>query len=190
MRRTGRRTVQLLIPGITLFVVLLIGSIGVRSLPVLLVVGVFFYGFGLIPITVILAIVIASFIYWRRHRLSGLSLPCAAPLVFACGIFPKPIYSPVGWAANVVKVIYYHNDLQRSYVEAKKSGQSSPVGQIYTDGLGSVALGLAYDPSGEISLPAGQRSQAWTDGPGATELGIHSLEAHHIFGPYYQWFHP
>jgi hypothetical protein len=29
-----------------------------------------------------------------------------------------------------------------------------------------------------------------TDGPGATELGINSLEAHHIFGAYCQWFHP
>jgi hypothetical protein len=110
--------------------------------------------------------------------------------VFAFGSIPHPVDSPVGWAANVLKVIYYHNDLQRSYVEAKKSGQTSPVGQVYTDGFGSLTSGLAYDPSSEIALPANQRSKAWTDGPGATELGINSLEAHHIFGPYYQWFHP
>jgi hypothetical protein len=61
MRRTSRRTVQLLVPGITLFVVLLIGSIVVRSSPVLLFVGMFFYGFGLIPIAVILAIAAVSF---------------------------------------------------------------------------------------------------------------------------------
>jgi hypothetical protein len=103
----------LLVPGITLFVVLLIGRIVVRSLPLLLFVGVFFYGFGLIPIAVILAIATGSFFYWRRHWLSGFSLIRAAPLVFAFGIFP-----------------------------------------------------------------------------GATELGINSLEAHHIFGPYYQRFHP
>jgi hypothetical protein len=128
MRRTLRSTVQLLVPGITLFVVLLIGSIVVRSLPVFLFVGVLFYGFGLIPIAVILAIAAVSFFYWRRHWLSGFSLICAVPLVFAFGFFPHPINSPVGWAANVLKVIYYHTDLQRSYVEAKKSGQTSPVG--------------------------------------------------------------
>jgi len=190
MRRTLPRTVQLLVPGITLFVVLLIGSIVVRALPVFLVVGVLFYGFGLIPIAVFLAIAAVSAFYLRHHWLSGFSLICAAPLVFAFGIFPRPANSPVGWAANVLQVIYYHNDLQRSYVEAQKSGQTSPVGQVYIDGFGSLKSGLAYDPSSEIALPANQRSKAWTDGPGATELGINSLEAHHIFGPYYQWFHP
>jgi hypothetical protein len=95
----------------------------------------------------------------------------------------------VGWAANVLKVIYYHNDLRHSYVEAKKSGQASPVGQVYTDGFGSLTSGLAYDPSSEISLPASQRSKARTEGPAKTELGVDNLEAHHIFGSYYQWFH-
>jgi hypothetical protein len=190
MRRTLRRTIQLLVPGITLFTVLLIVSIVGRALPVPLAVGLLFYGFGLIPVTVILGIVIASLIYWRRHWLSGLSLLCTAPLVLVCGVFPKPIYSPVGWAANALKVIYYHDDLQRAYQAARMRGQTPPVGQILTDGLGSVALGLAYDPSGEIALPANQRSPAWTAGPGATELGIENLEAHHIWGAYYQWFHP
>ena len=184
-----RSTVHLLVPGITLFVVLLIGSIVVRSLPVLLWVGVFFYGFGVIPIALILAIAGLSFIYWRRHWLSGLSLVCAAPLALAIGIFPNPVNSPVGWAANVLKVIYYHNDLQHSYLEAKNSGQASPVGQVYTDGFGSLTSGLAYDPSSEIALPANQRSKGWNDGPGKTELGVDNLEAHHVFGPYYQWFH-
>jgi hypothetical protein len=190
MRQTLRSTVQLLVPGITLFLALLIGTIVVRSLPVLLFIGVLFYGFGLIPIAAILAIAVVSFFYWRRHWLSGFSLICAAPLVIALGIFPHPVNSPVGWAANVLKVIYYHDDLQRSYLEAKKSGQTSAVGQVYTDGFGSLTAGLAYDPSREIAQPADQRSKAWTDGPGATELGNDSFEAHHIFGPYYQWFHP
>ena len=132
MRRTLRRVLQLLVPGITLFVVLLIESIVVRSLPVYLFVGVFFYCFGLIPIAMILAIAAVSYFYWRRHWLSGFAAICAAPLVFVLGIFPHPVNSPVGWAANVLKVIYYHNDLQRSYLEAKKSGQTSPVGQVYT----------------------------------------------------------
>lgn len=46
--------------------------------------------------------------------------------------------------------------------------------------LGASHPDLFYDPSGEIALPPNQRSKAWTDGPGATELGIDSLEVHHI----------
>jgi hypothetical protein len=57
------------------------------------------------------------------------------------------------------------------------------------NGFGSLTSGLVYDPSGEIALPPNQRSKSWTDGPGATELGIDKLEVHHIFGPYYHWFH-
>jgi hypothetical protein len=90
------RTVHLLLPGITLFVVLLIGSIVGRSLPVLFLVGVVFYGFGVIPIALILAIAALAFSYWRRHWLSGLSLVCAAPLVFTVGMLPNPVNSPVG----------------------------------------------------------------------------------------------
>ena len=185
MRSTG----HLLVPGITLFVLLLIVSIVARSLPPFVLVGILFYGFGVIPIGLILAIAALSLLYWRRHRLSGLSLACAAPLAFAFGIFPNPVNSPVGWTANVLKVVYYHHDLQQSYAEAKNSGKILPLGQADIDGFGSLASGLVYDPSREIALPPNQRSKAWADGPGATELGIDNLEVHHIFGPYYQWFH-
>jgi hypothetical protein len=148
----------LLVPGLTLFVVLLIVSVAVRSLSPLLLVGALFYGFGVIPIGLILAIAALSFLYWRRHRLSGLSLVCAAPLVFAVGIFPNPVNSPVGWTANVLKVVYYHHDLQQSYSEAKNSGEALPLGQADIDGFGSLAAGLVYDPSGEIAYAVKQTS--------------------------------
>jgi hypothetical protein len=182
-------TVRLLVPGILLFVALLILNIAVRTLPPLLLAAALFYGFGLIPTGLIVAIAALSFLYWRRHWLSGLSLVCAAPLAFAIGIFPNPVNSPVGWAANVLKVIYYHHDLQQSYAEAKRRGQTLPLGQADIDGFGSLTSGLVYDPSGEIALPPNRRSKAWADGPGTTELGIDRLEVHHIFGPYYHWFH-
>jgi len=190
MRPTLRRTVHLLVPGIMLLGVLMIASIGLRSLPALLFAVVFLYGFGVIPIAVIGAVAVLSFWYWRRNWLSGVSILCAAPLVFALNMFPHPVTSPVGWAANVVKVLYYHRDLQHSYADAKSRGQTLPVGQVYTDGFGSLTAGLAYDPSGEIALPADQRSKAWTEGPGETDLGNDGFEAHHILGAYYQWFHP
>lgn len=185
-----RRLVGLLFPGIALLGVLLFASIGLRSVPLLLFAVLFLYGSGLIPIAGMMAIAVVSIVYWRRHWLSGASILCAAPLVFALNIYPQPVTSPVGWAANGVKVLYYYRDLQRSYGEAQKSGQTTPVGQVYTDGFGSLTAGLAYDPSGEIALPPDQRSRAWTEGPGATELGNKGFEANHIWGAYYQWFHP
>jgi hypothetical protein len=188
-RAVLRGTVHLLVPGISLFAALLIVSVVARSLPSLRLVGALFYGFGVIPIGFILSIAALSVLYWRHHWLSGLSLVCAVPLALAFGIFPNPVNSPVGWAANVLKVIYYHHDLQQSYAEAKNSGETLPVGQAGIDGFGSLTSGLVYDPSGEIALPPNQRSKAWTDVPGATELGIDRLEVHHIVGPYYQWFH-
>ena len=188
-RHAVLRSGHLLFPGIILFVVLLILSVVARSLPPLLLVAGLFYGFGVIPIALTLAIAALSFLYWRRHWLSGLSVVCAAPLVIVVGFIPNPPNSPVGWAANVLKVIYYNRDLHETYANAKKSGQSLPLGQADIDGFGSLASGLIYDPSGEIGLPPDQRSRAWTDGPGTTELGIKNLEVHHIFGPYYQWFH-
>jgi len=90
-----RRIFPFLVPGISLFVVLLIGSTVIRSLPVLLWIGVFFFGFGVIPIALILAIAALSFFYWRRHWISGLSLICAAPLALAVGIYPNPVNSPI-----------------------------------------------------------------------------------------------
>jgi hypothetical protein len=99
-----RNTGHLLAPGITLFVVPLIVSVVARSLPPLLLVGALFYEFRVIPIALILAIAALSFLYWRRHWLSGSSLVCAAPLVIVAGFFPNPVNSTVGWAANVLKV--------------------------------------------------------------------------------------
>ena len=148
-----------------------------RPLPVLLFAVLFLYGSGLIPIAGIIALGVVSIFYWRHHWLSGVSMLCAAPLVFALNMYPQPVTSPVGWSANGMKVLYYYRDLQRSYVDAQQSGQSSPLGQVYTDGFGSLTAGLAYDPSGEVGLPADQRSRAWTEGPENTELGAEGFEA-------------
>jgi hypothetical protein len=185
-----RSTLHHLVPGITLLGLLLIASIGLRSLPALLLAILFLYGSGVVPIAATGVIAVLSFYYWRRNWLSGVSILCAAALVFALNVYPQPVTSPVGWAANGVKVLYYYRDLQHSYADAKSRGQTTPVGQVYTDGFGSLTAGLAYDPSGEIARPPDQRSRAWTEGPGKTELGIENLEAHHIWGAYYQWFHP
>jgi hypothetical protein len=117
MRVVLRSTGHLLVPGITLFVLLLIVSVVAMSLPPLLLVGILFYGYWVIPIGLILAIAALSFSYWRRHWLCGLSLACAAPLAFAFGIFTNPVNSPEGGMANVLKVIYYRHDLWDAHGE-------------------------------------------------------------------------
>jgi hypothetical protein len=49
--------------------------------------------------------------------------------------------------------------------------------------------GIAFDPTGEIVLPSNKRSQAWMAAAGQTELGVEELQARHIVGDYYSWFH-
>src|SRR4051812_22064338 len=68
-RRTLRRTVHWLVPGTTLLGVLLIASIGLRSVPVLLFAVLFLYGSGVIPIAGMIAIAVIYIFYWRRNWL-------------------------------------------------------------------------------------------------------------------------
>jgi hypothetical protein len=151
--------------------------------------SVIMWKYGLVPITLVLLLI--GVVCWqsRLHWLSGLSTLCAPLLVFALGAFPTPPVSPVGWAANVARVVYFRRELRSSYLQAKSHGESVAVGQLPLDGFGSLTSGLAYDPSREIERPADKRSDAWMLGPGRTELGLGNLEVHHIFGSYYFWFH-
>jgi len=49
--------------------------------------------------------------------------------------------------------------------------------------------GIAYDPSGEIMLPADRRSAGWKASVGQSELGVTDFQARPIVGAYYSWFH-
>jgi hypothetical protein len=102
---------------------------------------------------------------------------------------PTPARSFSRWAADLADVAYYHSDLQRLANASRARGESPAIGVLALDGFGSLTSGLALDPSGEILLPANRRSRAWDAVGGQTELGLESMEARHIIGSYYGWFH-
>jgi hypothetical protein len=176
-------------PAVVLFGALVLLCVFLRALSFWYLLGLLLFGYGVVPVSVALAFLGVTIWQWRRNWISGVSMLCAPLLVTILGAFPQPVSSPIGWAANVARVFYYRNELQKSYLDARGHGESIPVGQLYLDGFGSLTSGLAYDPSGEISLPVNKRSKAWTSGPGRTELGLENLNVHHIVGSYYHWFH-
>jgi hypothetical protein len=176
-------------PGAIAFVILLVAYIALRSLSFWVMLAILLGGYGALPIAVAVSFTGVLCWQWRRNWISGLSVLFALLLVVLLGTIPRPISSPIGWAANLTRVGFYHGELEKSYMAAKARSDSVPVGQIYLDGFGSLTSGLAYDPSREIFKPVGARTEGWMDGPGQTELGLETLEVHHIVGPYYYWFH-
>jgi hypothetical protein len=178
-----------MIPGAIVFAVLLVVFVTLRSLSFWALLSVLLFGFGLIPIAFGLAFIATVCWQWRSHWARGLAVLCTPLLVLMLGVVPKPITSPVGWAANVARVAYFRAELQRSYLDQKTRGESLPVGQLAIDGFGNLTSGLAYDPSHELGVPPDKRSNAWMLARGRTELGSSNLEVHRILGSYYFWFH-
>ncbi len=182
-------TFDLLLPGIGVFLLLLAVAAAWFALPAMIVVLLYFDLTPWLQISALLFVLLLAFKTWRVHWTSGLAVLCAPLLAYALAAFPYPGTSPVSWAVHSAQAIYLRSELQQEYLRAAAGGQARPVGYLYLDGFGSYTSGLAYDPSGEIALPSDRRSKPWNDGAGQTEMGIESLEAHHLFGPYYQWFH-
>jgi hypothetical protein len=176
-------------PGAIVFAVLLAVFVILRSLSFWALLSVLLFGYGLIPITFGLAFIGLVCWQWSSHWARGLAVLCAPLLVLLLGVVPKPVTSPVGWAANVARVVYFQSELQRSYLDEKARGEPLPVGQLAIDGFGSLTSGLAYDPSHELGVPPNKRSDAWMLARGRAELGSSNLEVHRILGSYYFWFH-
>jgi hypothetical protein len=176
---------------VTVFVALalLASWIGILAFPI----AVFFLiPFFLPPLSIILgALVCVGFVSlcWRRQW--GIVSGILTGLVIAIllSTVPTPWRSFSLWAADLVELAYYYDDLQRMADQSRRKGESPAIGVWVTFGFGSATRGLAIDPSGEIMLPANQRSAAWNAVGGQTELRFASMEARHIFGSYYIWSH-
>jgi uncharacterized protein YhhL (DUF1145 family) len=100
--------------------------------------------------------------------------------------FPKSTISLK--VVDALRVIMYHDQLQSLERQLRATGVSPPIAVIAIDGFGSLTSGVAYDPTGEILLSPDRRSAAWTAHAG--ELSVDGLEARHVVGSYYAWFHP
>jgi hypothetical protein len=56
------------------------------------------------------------------------------------------------------------------------------------DGFISMSSGVAFDESDEISLPAGQQTDAWKVRAAHTELSAGDFVAKRLVGHYYRWW--
>lgn len=136
-----------------------------------------------------LLLVTVVFVFWRRHWISGAAMLIGISLVAVSATVPVPADSISRRAADLVGVMRYYRIVQDQLEEQKKNGVSPAVAVIPIDGFGSMTSGIAYDPTGEILLPPASRSKSWVATAGQTELGLEGLEARHIVGNYYSWFH-
>lgn len=128
-------------------------------------------------------------LFWRHHWISGVAMVAGLTIALVLACEPSLSTSPAQWTAGLARIVYYRSNLLRQAEELRKQGLSPTVACIVVDGFGSMTSGVALDPSGEILLPAEKRSQAWVATGGKTELAVEDMEAHHVIGDYYVWFH-
>jgi hypothetical protein len=100
--------------------------------------------------------------------------------------FPKSTISQK--VVDAIRVMMYRDDLQLLERQLRAKGVVPPIAVIPIDGFGSLASGVAYDPTGEILLRPDKRSAAWIAQSG--ELSVDGLDVRHVVGSYYAWFHP
>ena len=143
---------------------------------------------GILVIALLLAVTLVT-LFWRRHWISGLTMCLGLLGVLLLATQPTVAASPALWVADVTHVLYYRGALLEQSRELRSKGVSPAVAAIAIDGFGSMTSGIAFDPTGEIVLPSNKRSQAWMAAAGQTELGVEELQARHIVGDYYSWFH-
>jgi hypothetical protein len=127
--------------------------------------------------------------FWRWNKVAGVAMATSLLTVVVMTLAPTPAQSLARWASNWVQLAYYRSALIGQLREQRLCRASPAVAVIAVDGFGSMTSGLALDPTGELSLPAGRRSRAWNATAGETELGVEGLEVRHIMGDYYAWFH-
>lgn len=126
--------------------------------------------------------------FWRRHRLSGAAMLAGFITLTVAASAPDPADSLAHWASGLAQVVAYQHALRQQADLLYQNGYT-PVAVMPLDGFGSMTSGIAYDPTGEILLPAGQRSKSWWAVAGQTDLAAADLEAWPIMGSYYSWFH-
>ena len=126
----------------------------------------------------------------RRLCMDGYGLVAGLLAAAALALLPNPPSSFLSRVSNLIEVVTYRGALQQQVLDLTRQGISPTVAEIAVDGFGSLTTGIAYDPTGEILLPKGQQSAQWKAVADRTELGVDGLEARHIVGGYYRWFHP
>jgi len=136
-----------------------------------------------------LASLVLVLAFWRRHWVSGLTMLAGLITVALLSTVPSPAGSVSGKAADLVHVVGCRAALQRQVEALRRQGTSPEVAVVVIDGFGGMASGVAFDPTGEILLPADKRSESWIAVTQGTDLRSDTLQAWHVVGSYYAWFH-
>ena len=134
-------------------------------------------------------LIVACVALWLRHWLAGATMVVGLVVLALSIAAPTPGRSVANFAVHVVQILAYRNELIAQSEALRHDGVTPGVVEVAVDGFGSMARGVAYDPTGEILLPRDKRSAAWNEVAGKSDLGLESLEVQHVFGYYYSWFH-
>lgn len=137
----------------------------------------------------LVAAVILVAVFWSVHRLSGLAMLGGLLVLVLVICIPNLQDSAANRLAALAQLAYYRSDLLRQMEHRRSQGIAPATAEIAIDGFGSMTSGIALDPTGEILLPPDKRSSSWTATAGKTEIGIEGLQARHLVGDYYTWFH-
>ncbi len=186
-----RSNVHRLWPPLLVSLVLFAASVAASAIPGawLFLVILYVVNPGITIAAATLPLIMVVFVFWWRHWISGAAMLIGIFLVAVSATVPAPADSISRRAADLVDVVRYYRVVQGQLQDLENSGASPAVAVIPIDGFGSMTRGIAYDPTGEILLPPASRSKSWVATAGQTELGLEGLEARHIIGNYYSWFH-
>jgi hypothetical protein len=69
--------------------------------------------------------------------------------------------SPASELSRWVDFAYYRSDLDALVRQRRKTSTGPAFAALAIGGFGSIAYGIAYDESGEMTLPAGHQSPRW-----------------------------
>jgi hypothetical protein len=123
-----------------------------------------------------------------QRLIDGRTMLIVLVAVFLMIFVPLPRSTISLKVVDALRVMIYRHQLQLLEHQLRENGVTPPVAVIAIDGFGSLTSGVAYDPTGEILLSPNRRSAAWIAQAG--ELSADGLEARHVVGSYYAWFHP
>ena len=139
---------------------------------------------------VVILVLVAGLVLVHRTlgRACALAVTAGLAVVSASAAVPLPERSLVLMSSEVVSVLLHRDELKRQLERLRRQGIAPPVAAAVIDGFGSMARGLALDPSGQIALPVDRRSPEWNRAVDA-ELLTEGFAAHRVFGDYYAWFH-
>ena len=127
---------QLLWPAVLLIVLWLL-AVAAFAVPGLLLVVVFLVAarpiFTIAIATVALLTLAARL--WRKSAVAGCATLLVPVILTLLIQVPSPSRSIVRWWADLARVVYFRSDLQRTYAEAEKRGQTPAVAALAVDGF-------------------------------------------------------